>query len=77
MSADRRRRRLQASGPDAFGRRRVLPAMTGQAFLPAGTCPGCGAESHFGRTCRGWTTDRVIAYLRRLPGTVYVPLERR
>lgn len=49
MTGDRRLPR--ASGPDAFGARKVLPAMTGSAFLPAGTCPSCGRPSHPLRTC--------------------------
>jgi hypothetical protein len=46
-----RRRSLSASGPDAYGSRRVLPAMTGAAFQPAGTCPSCGRPSHPLATC--------------------------
>lgn len=67
-----------ASGPDAFGDRRVLPATTGAGVqVEAGTCPGCGDASHRGTTCRGLTTRDVYAILRRSPRCVYVPLDDR
>jgi hypothetical protein len=72
-----RGRQLQASGPDAYGKRRVLPAMTGQGFQPAGTCPACHGGSHVGLTCQGRTTEQVYRAVRRWPGTVYVPLLER
>lgn len=45
--------------------------------VPAGTCPGCQAASHPGRTCKGGTTDQVYRYLLKLPETIYVPLVDR
>lgn len=46
------RRLPRASGPDAFGPRRILPAMTGAALRPAdGSCPSCHADRHPLETC--------------------------
>lgn len=56
-------RRLPASGPDAFGDRRVLPGHSGAILMPAGTCPGCRLDSHPGVTCDGKTSEQVIAIL--------------
>lgn len=36
-------------------------------FVPAGTCPGCGHDSHPGRTCLGATTDDVLEALLTRP----------
>jgi len=66
----RDRRHVGASGPDAYGKRRVLPATTGAALLPSGTCPVCAAASHPGRTCGGRSAAEVVRELRRWPGTI-------